>query len=271
MKIAYYQYRPLFGKVRHNLDKVVQALTKVEADLVVLPELAFTGYCFRDREETRVLAEDPDTSTTVDALRALCRRRGFHLVTGFAERRADKCFNSALLVPPRGALRIYRKLHLFNDEKLWFDPGDTDLEVYEIGRARIGMMICFDWIFPEVVRVLALRGADVICHPSNLVLDYCQRVMTARCLENGVFAVTTNRTGADRRAHGSVRFTGRSQVVSPRGEVLQRAPMRSEALHTVTIDPATARDKYITPRNDRLLDRRPQYYHTLTETFRADA
>jgi len=260
MRVAYYQFRPLFGKPRRNLDKVVARLDGCGAELVVLPELAFTGYYFRDRNEALALAEDPRRSATVDALRALCRGNGFRLVAGFAERRAERCFNSALLIGPNGIEQTYRKLHLFNEEKLWFDPGDTELRICDIGPARIGMMICFDWLFPEAARALALQGAEILCHPSNLVLGHCQKVMQARCLENRVYAVTANRCGADRRPHGELRFTGRSQIVAPDGERLCAAPARREQLRIEELDPGRARDKRITARNEVFADRRPRYY-----------
>ena len=141
MKIGYYQFRPLFGRAQRNLNKVIQALEQVKTDLIVLPELAFTGYYFKDRAETVALAEDPATSKTVESLTALCKKRDFYLVTGFPEKKRDKVFNSSLLLGPQGIVHTYRKLHLFNEEKNWFDPGDTPLEVQEVRGAKIGMMI----------------------------------------------------------------------------------------------------------------------------------
>lgn len=263
MKIGYYQFRPRFGQVNQNVLKVIKALRQAEADLIVLPELPFSGYYFRDREEVKTLAEDPRRSSTVESLAALCRERKFYLVSGFAEKQKDKYFNSALLLGPEGIVHTYRKLHLFNEEKNWFDPGDTPLTVQEVRGAKIGMMVCFDWIFPEVTRTLTLLGAEIICHPSNLVLSYCQQSMLARCIENAVFAVTANRFGSDRRPHGELRFTGKSQVVAPKGKLLHRAHSQREELYITEIDPALARDKMMTPLNNLLQDRRPEYYKPL--------
>lgn len=266
MKIGYYQFRPLFGKIQHNRDKVLRALKDVEADLIVLPELAFTGYYFRSRKEAQELAEDPAKSPTVESLLELCRERDFYLVTGFAEQRKDKTFNSSLLLGPEGIVHTYRKLHLFNEEKKWFDPGDTPLSVQEVRGAKIGIMVCFDWIFPEVTRTLAVLGAQIICHPSNLVLAYCQQTMLARCLENGVFAVTANRFGADKRPHGELKFTGKSQIVAPKGELLHRAHAQREALFITDIDPKLADEKNLTRMNQLMRDRRPEFYAPLAKT-----
>lgn len=264
MKIGFYQYRPVFGKVSHNLKKVVSKLDDINADLIVLPELAFTGYYFRDRAEVKALAEIPDKSDTVHALTALCKKRKFHLVTGFTEKARDKYFNSALLIGPKGVEHSYRKLHLFNEETKWFDSGDVPLQVNRIKSVNIGLMVCFDWAFPEVARVLALQGADILCHPSNLVLAYCQQTMLTRCLENKVYAITTNRYGFDKRPHGNLRFTGRSQIVAPGGTLLHRSRSQGDELYVMEIDPGLARDKSITARNEVLRDRRPEYYSVLT-------
>jgi predicted amidohydrolase len=135
---------------------------------------------------------------------------------------------------------------------------------------RVGMMICFDWAFPEAARTLMLQGADVICHPSNLVLTYCQGAMVVRCIENLLFAVTANRYGTERRPHGELSFTGQSQIVAPRGELLHRSPPDRDDLHLVEVDVTLARDKgigvrgqHMGARNDVVRDRRPDFYREL--------
>ncbi len=265
MRVGYFQFRPRFGKVATNVETVVKALKEAQADLIVLPELPFTGYYFASREEVAHLAEPVDNSPTLQALQALCKGRNFYLVTGFAEKAGDKLFNSAILLGPEGVVHVYRKLHLFNEEKRWFDPGDTPLSVTTVRDIHIGMMICFDWIFPETMRTLTVLGADVICHPSNLVLSYCQQTMISRCLENGVFAITANRFGADRRHHGVLKFTGKSQIVAPKGVLIHRGPTRRTELFITEIDPTAARDKQFTPNNHLMQDRRPEFYHPLCQ------
>ena len=259
-KVGYFQFHPCFGDLVTNRDTVLNALEPVDADLMVLPELPFTGYTFRDRKELASLAEDPSRSESVDALSRLCRRKGMYVVTGFAEKNGRRIYNSSLLIGPRGLLRTYRKIHLFNEEKRYFDPGDLPLEINTIRGERVGMMICFDWVFPEVTRTLTLQGMELLCHPSNLVLNYCQKSMQTRCLENGIFAVTTNRFGLEKRPHASLRFTGGSQIVGPKGQVLGRAPAQRKQLQVLEIDPKESRNKSLTPRNHLLRDRRPEFY-----------
>jgi len=263
MRVGYYQFRPLFGKVQHNLNKVVNALQDVRADLIVLPELAFTGYYFQNKSELKSLAEDPVISSTVEVLVKLCQVNNFHLVTGFAEKSKDRIFNSALLIGPDGIEHTYRKLHLFNEEKNIFDEGDIPLQINIVKDVKVGMLVCFDWVFPETMRSLTLQGAEVIAHPSNLVLTFCQEAMITRCLENRVFAITTNRFGADKRPHGEVKFTGKSQIVAPGGVLIQRAASQREALFITDIDPYESHDKNITALNDLIEDRRPEYYQNL--------
>jgi predicted amidohydrolase len=262
-RVGYYQFDPQFGQVERNLAQIVSALQTADADLIVLPELALTGYSFANRREAAALAEDPRHSPSVGALIDVCRARDMHLVTGFDERDGERCYNSALLLGPEGLLHTYRKLHLFGTERDWFDPGDTPLQVQDVRGLRVGTMVCFDWAFPEVARVLALRGADLLCHPANLVLTYCQQTMLARCIENGVYAITANRYGREDRPHGALTFTGQSQVVAPRGKLLHRSAAEGDDLYIAEIDVALARDKALTEYNDILADRRPEFYQEL--------
>lgn len=265
MNIGFYQFRPLFGRLKHNCKKILAALDKVQADLIVLPELALSGYYFRDKNEALKYAEQPGNSPRLDSLAELANKNNVHLIVGFAEQRDGCCYNSAALVGPDGIEHIYRKAHLFNEEKLCFDPGDTPFVVNNINGVNIGIMICFDWVFPEVTRVLAMQGAQLICQPANLVLSFCQQTMLARCIENRVFAVTANRYGTDNRPQGSLKFTGRSQIVAPGGKLLYRAKSQREELFIMEINPRQADDKMLTQYNDVLADRRPELYSRLTD------
>jgi len=261
LKVGFYQFNPVFGEMEQNVDKVVEKLYAVDADLIVLPELFSTGYQFTSKEEALELSEEIPFGYTSSRLSDLCHDKGFYLVAGMAERASGSVYNSAALFGPEGHIGTYRKTHLFYEEKLWFEPGDTGFLVFDIGEARLGLMVCFDWIFPESTRTLALMGADVICHPSNLVLPYCPDAMPFRCLENRVFAITCNRTGFEKRG-GKERLTfiGKSEVVSPKAEILVRASDVGEELAVVEIDPTAARDKQLNRYNNLIDDRRPEFY-----------
>jgi predicted amidohydrolase len=263
MRAGYYQYHPEFGAPKRNLEKVEDSLAGVDADIIVLPELAFTGYFFEDRDELQELAEDVSDSPTVHGLSRLCKNNSFYLVVGFAERCKGRLYNTALVIGPSGLLHRYRKLHLFNTEKEYFDPGDTPLSTLEIRGAKVGVMICFDWVFPEVARTLALRGADLLCHPSNLVLTYCQKTMLTRSLENSVYSVTANRTGKETRPRGELLFTGKSQIVGPKGDIIASSNSDEEVVVLCDIDLSDARNKLITENNNLFADRRPEFYDSI--------
>jgi predicted amidohydrolase len=159
---------------------------------------------------------------------------------------------------------VYQKIHLFDREKLFFTPGGS-LKVISTPEAKIGIMVCFDWIMPEVSRCLALKGARIIAHPANLVLPWGQQAMKTRCIENRVFGVTANRIGMERRGTLNLTFTGQSQIVSPTGEVLVSAGDRSESLKVIEIEAEQADDKHVTPSNDVFADRFPRIYAPITK------
>lgn len=265
MRAGFIQFMPVLGDIDQNIQRISELVEATDADLLVLPELCNTGYHFVSRQEAEALAEEIPSGKTTEALCGLARTRGTYIVAGLIEKSGNRCYNASVLVGPDGYIATYRKLHLFFEETLWFDPGDREPAVHDIGICRVGLMICFDWIFPETMRILALKGADVICHSANLVLPYCQEAMVTRCLENRVFAVTANRIGKETRGEKSLHFTGKSQITAPDGKILHRAEEAMAECHVVEIDPALARNKAISPYNDAFGDRRTELYGELTK------
>lgn len=261
MKIGVYQNYPEFGNIKSNVTKTLDSLNHSACDLVVLPELFNTGYQFISREETLSLAEEIPYGYTCSSLKELAKKKNMFLVFGLAEKDGKKVYNSSVFLGPDGFIGRYRKSHLFFEEKDVFDPGDTGFQVYDINGVRVGMMICFDWWFPESARTLALLGADIICHPANLVLLQCQQAMITRSLENAVFTMTANRVGQEARGEKKpLSFTGQSQIIDPKGQVLIRMDEHETGIKVAEIDPMQARDKSITTYNDRFQDRRPDFY-----------
>jgi len=260
MKAAFIQLNPQFGQIDFNIKQALKLVEKTDADIIVLPELFNTGYLIISKDEAFDLSEPlPDGKTTA-ALSAVAEKKKVYIVAGLIERQGDSLFNSAVVVSPSGYLGRYRKVHLFNEEKLWFQPGDMGFDVFDIGICKIGVMICFDWFFPESMRTLALKGADLICHSANLVLPFCQDAMKTRCLENRVFAVTANRTGEENRNGKICRYTGRSQITGPDARILYQAGAETEEIGMAEIDIALARNKNLNPYNHALLDRRKKFY-----------
>ena len=261
MKASFFQFNPAFGKKSDNLRRVRDAMRTITTGLLVLPEFFATGYQFASKDEVAGLAEPVAEGETTKFLTDLSKEKGIYIVAGLPERDGGKFYNSAVLTGPEGFIGRYRKTHLFYEEKLYFAPGDTGFQVWDTPIGKIGIMICFDWFFPESARTLALKGAEVIAHPSNLVLPYCPQSMPIRCLENRVYAVTANRTGTEQRKAGeTLTFIGQSQITSPKAEILVRAGSDEEILMTADIDLSLSRDKKLNQYNDLFKDRRPEFY-----------
>jgi predicted amidohydrolase len=265
MRVGFIQFMPVFGNIGRNLGEIERLADRIDADLIVLPELCNTGYLFASRQEVERLGEAIPAGMTTEALCRIAQRKNAHIIAGLIEQSGERFFNASVLVGPDGYIANYRKIHLFYEETLWFDPGDREFAVHDIGACRVGMMICFDWFFPEAARVLSLQGADLLCHPANLVLPFCQEAMVTRCLENRVYAVTANRTGAEIRGVKVLQFTGMSQITAQDGTILCRAGGTAEETGVAEIDVTQAREKAINPFNDLFRGRRPEFYGTLAK------
>ncbi|MEO8514336.1 MAG: nitrilase-related carbon-nitrogen hydrolase [Ignavibacteria bacterium] len=268
MKCGYLQFKPELCNADANIAKILEMTGshKKEFDLLVMPELANSGYLFTSMDKAISASEEIPHGKFCQTLIKIAQDNNAYIVSGLSERAGDKLFNSSILVGPNGEVNTYRKTHLFHEEKLWFQPGDSGLNVFEIsggfGKVKVGMMICFDWIFPEAARTLALKGAQIIAHPSNLVLEYCQRAMFTRAIENHVFTITANRIGTEvnKKTHKELFFTGQSVIVDPKGNYLAEGSKDTEEIVIVEIDPNAALNKDITGMNNILKDRRTEFY-----------
>jgi len=261
MRIGIAQTSPVFGEVARNTEHALDSIGRERADLWALPELFASGYQFASAGECWELSEPVPDGPTTQALIGYANEHGCHIAAGLPESDGDRVFNSAVLVGPDGFLSCYRKVHLFCHEKEFFTPGDRSFPVIDIGIARVGLMVCFDHLFPESARSLALQGADVIAHPANLVLpDLAQRTMATRALENGVFTATANRVGTESRTDETLVYTGQSQIVGPDGAILAALSKTDVGIFVAEIDVERARSKRITEYNDKLADRRPDQY-----------
>jgi predicted amidohydrolase len=266
MLLALVQTHPVLGERLSNLEGLAETVQSVEADLYCFPELCTTGYAIDKRQTFLDLAEESDSSPGMKFFRKLSEEKNAAVMAGFPLREGGNLFNASGLFRPGKEPIIYRKLHLFAREKQIFDPGGRLPEVVEFRGVRLGMMICFDWIFPEMGRLLALAGADLILHPSNLVTPYCQKAMFARAVENSVFIATVNRVGTEIYSDGqSLSFTGGTQLMGHRGEVLLELPAEGIAAAVVDFDPRVARDKWLTHHNHVLEDRRSELFDPLCE------
>jgi len=270
MRVAVAQLEPKLGEKARNLDACLARMEEAAsagARLLVLPECAIPGYMFDSAAEALRFAEEIPGPAT-ETLERECLRLDLYVVCGLLEQDGDALRNSAVLIAPDGLIGTYRKTHLpFLGVDRFTLPGD-ELPVYETPLGRIGLEICYDLRFPEVTRTLALKGADLVAHPTNFPM--AAKVQTdvitlARAAENRIYLLTANRVGKERWGE----FCGWSQIVDPYGRRLAEAGETEEALLVAEVDVEKARDKdYVVPGEYELYlfgDRRPELYGALVE------
>lgn len=266
-RITVVQTVPEFGAIEANRQTTVEAVeANADADLVVLPELATSGYVFESHDEVDAAAESAD-GPTASAWADVAAETGTWVVGGFPERDGNNRYNSSLIVSPDGVEGVYRKAQLWNDEKRWFEPGD-DVPVFETPFGRLGVQICNDLWFPELTVRQARAGADIIAVPTNWVPEPASRparwtmgIHQAVASANGnrVFIACADRAGTER----DVTFEGQSVIIDPDGLPVA-GPLSDTGSHTATADCdlTRAREKSLTERDDVLGDRRPELYDT---------
>ena len=232
------------ANLTHAVGWLRRCVEATGAELVVLPESASTGFVtgLGPDELWDLVSKIP--GPVVDPIAEAARELGVHVVWGTYERGPERgvVYNSAALVGPDGAvLGVYRKTHPFCTEIVsrggWVTPGE-EVCVVETALGTIGMIICFDGDYPELSRVTALRGAEVIVRPSALLrsADIWELTTRARAYDNHVFVVATNATGID---PGGTIYFGNSMIVTPIAEVVARAASH-ECWVSARLDPAAA-------------------------------
>ncbi|MCH2545568.1 MAG: nitrilase family protein [Alphaproteobacteria bacterium] len=163
---------PYVGKKSDNLKKSIEMITEAAsngANLIVLPELCNSGYVFETREEAFALSENIPLGESCKSWSNVCEKLGVHIVAGINERSGDLLYNSSVVLGPNGYVGTFRKIHLWNEENLFFEPGDLGFPVFKTPIGRISCHICYDSWFPESFRLAALQGADIVCVSTNWV------------------------------------------------------------------------------------------------------
>jgi predicted amidohydrolase len=226
------QFEPQVGELEANRQetcRLVEAAAERGSDFVVLPELANSGYVFESRSEARSLAEPIPEGETAQQWIDLAATHDLYIVGGYTERDGIDLYNSAILIGPDGYIGTHRKLHLWNEEKLWFEPGD-EIQVFNTEIGRIGMQICYDQWFPELSRIQAAKGADLIAEPTNWVpinqyertdlaeneLARANYLAVSNAHVNTVWFACADRIGVERDQP----FLGRSLIVEPTGTIV---------------------------------------------------
>lgn len=262
MKLSIAQFCPKFADKEFNLNYIKNIAINDNSDIIVFPELCTTGYDFNDKDEMASLAED-FSGQSVSEMQDIATNHDKIICFGFAEKSGDKYFNSAaILFPDASYSDVYRKTHLFFRERFIFNENDKGFFVtnYKPKDVNVGVMICYDWRFPEAARTLALKGADVILCPSNLVTNVWHISTPSRALENKVYLAVANRIGSENRNDNELYFNGKSAVYGYNGSQIISAGETSEEIISAEIYPEKTRNKSFNEFNDIFTDRRPQFY-----------
>jgi len=265
------QMHPRVGMKAENVARSVALIEEAHARgarLVVLPELCNSGYVFESREEAFTLSETLDGGESIRVWSELAARLGLTIIAGFAERDGGVLYNSAAVIGPDGVLGAYRKLHLWGDEQLFFEPGNLGVPVFNTPFGRVACAICYDIWFSEVFRLASLAGADVLCVPTNWVPMPEQRAdlpVMANILAmsgahtNGMVVAAADRVGIERGQP----FLGNSLIVDSRGwPVAGPASADGEEVLVAEVNLSGARrNRQLNDFNHVLRDRRPEVYH----------
>lgn len=273
LKVAAVQMEPRLLEKEMNLARcldLIQTAAEEGARLIVFPECALTGYVFSSLEEALPVCEPipgPSTTKIVDA----CRKLNVYVVIGLLETDNEECYNAAVLLGPEGLLSRYRKLHLpYLGIDRFVRRGKLPPDVCETGVGRIGIGICYDAMFPEHARILALKGADIFVLPTNWPEQrefIPEHIIPARAAENRVFIVAANRVGEER----GTRFIGRSIIAHcAKGTALARGEPDEENILYAEIEPAIAREKHVVIAPGEfefnvIKDRRPELYDIISK------
>lgn len=262
VKLALVQFESAMCDPAANAEKACRMIEEAGsqgADLVVLPELFSTGYQL-DVVGPRVseLAEPVD-GPTVTTLQDAARSAGCYVVAGIAltHELTGVAYNGSVVIDRQGGLvGTYDKQHLWALERFYFRSGD-DCPVFETDFGRVGVMICYDMGFPEVARMLALQGAELVVCPSAWCaqdMDIWEVNAPARALENTVFLAAVNRYGEE----NGLSMPGHTMLCNPRGHVVARLKEEAEGVLYATIDLDDVRKHRVT--SPYLRDRRPDLY-----------
>jgi len=255
MKIGYMQYSPIVGDKEKNLETIKRLINNVSGDIFVLPEMGLAGYPDATKERLVEHSEKLD-GYLITELTKIAKDNDTCIIVGMPEIDGDNVYNTTVAVGPDGLIAYHQKSHLFMEEKNNFTPGTNKPTLFEWKNNKIGIGVCYDYMFPEFWRKLALDGAQLFCNTANFFSEYGFPVMRTRSIENGVFSITTNRVGMD----GEQRYNGGSEIVDNRGNILMKASDEEE-VKIIEVDLSKSDDKNWNSINDLMADRREELYN----------
>ncbi len=265
-KVAAVQFEPTMFQKDENLRKLLELTEKAArrgAKLIVLPEMATTGYSWHSKDEIKPFVEEIFGPTT-EGFAKLAKSYGCYIVVGLPEVESvsGSCFNTIAFIGPNGLLGKYRKTHLFVADSRWAREGDLDFPIFVTEIGVISGLICQDLMYFEPARILALKGVNIICCSSNWLREsHPSAIWAVRAFENGVYLIYANRWGEER----GVRFHGNSSIINPDGSI-QNLQVAGDGIVLGELDTVKSRSKSLTPEGegDKILDRVPNKYHSLS-------
>jgi predicted amidohydrolase len=237
LKIALAQFQPKLYDKTHNFKIVEKTVRKTDADILIFGELFLTGYINND---TIINVAEHINGKISNRLQKLAEKTGMDILIGLPEASDIKgvCYNSAVVYLQDGNVKVYRKVQLANfgpfEEKLFFKCG-TKLDVFKTNKAKIGILICYDIFFPELAKIYALKGADmIICISASpsATRKFFEKVIVARAIENATFIVYANLVGLQ----GNLTFWGGSTIIDPRGNAIVKGDAYVQKLINGTVD-----------------------------------
>lgn len=279
MNIKCVQFSPQFGKLNENLTFISSICEQINSEILIFPELSTSGYFYTDRSE---LLKNSISLNSVffENIQIISNKLRKIIIIGYAEKFVNnnsvELYNSAVIISPNQEIFNYRKIHLFYKEHFVFNEGNLGFNVFhsEEFDINLGLMICYDWRFPEAARTLALKGADLIACPSNLVTNLWFDVMKSRAIENKVYFAVANRIGSEINNDEKLEFLGSSAIFSYDNKILAKANSNSKEDLSLTnslfnydyeiidadIDFKSTRNKNFNSINNIFEDRRPEFY-----------
>ena len=271
MHLAAVQIQPILCDRNRNIDKLqhyVELIMKehVKTDLIIFPELVTSGYECGD--EFYNLCEKPGKGPSQDAVKKLAKQFKVNIIFGFPEEDQNIdgiLYNSVAVIDRDGLFKgIYRKVHLFAGEKHFFRPGSF-YPVFELDIGKVGIMICWDALYPEVARCLAIHGAELLVVCTNWEDPYENEwdfMTSARAFDNTLHLAAANRIGKDKE----LSFFGHSRILDPLGKEIKTLNDRKEDFIHCEIDTDLTR-KLRTEYWTQLLERRIDTYGPLIEEY----
>lgn len=303
VRVSAIQFASQWLDVEKNIEGMksyVEAEAKEGAELIVFPELANIGYVtpalpggtvsyeglsYTEFASRYVRAAETIPGSTTEALSGLTKKHGIYIVVGLAEKHPEipyTVYNSAVLLGPLGIIGIHHKMHIPLSEKQFFYPGNT-ADVFKTELGNIGLQICYDARFPELTRILALKGAEIVCclwgvfrgravngTDTKLALEVnaLKYRSYTRAQENGIYFISSNSAGHQ----GDIEFQGYSAIASPNGTIIASSETSDEDV----IRAQLTDDELVNYRSTLTLfrDRRPEMYglicKPLSEPFKSE-